>query len=231
MYSRITKHDSTFSNDNTIHEETFSTINKPNPLQHQNPPLQYTNKQTLSLLHTAHKSYPFMIHPFSRTNLVSKAFSFPKNIPLTLEPFNKQQSQDPLLRKIYSWLTHNEKPVFLTPLIIGTPFLHANYKRFSQHFIDDSTNRISLYTKITFNSETHPNPLPNTMHNIIRICHPFRMFKTVFNKLHEYSHTDINVTYYTLSPNTLLYFILKNGYQTMNSFHKMVPYFTFKETT
>ena len=68
----------------------------------------------------------------------------------------QQQSQDPVLRTVYSWFTPNEKPEYLTPLITGTPLIHAYYKRFSQFFYDNSTNLISLYTKHTLSSDTHP---------------------------------------------------------------------------
>ena len=85
-------------------------------------------------------------------------------------------------------ITHHEKPQFVTPLITGTPFLHVYYKRFSQLFIDESTNLISLY--ITNPTVTNQSSTPNFVHDTMRICLPFRMFKTVFNKLHEHSHTD-----------------------------------------
>ena len=76
------------------------------------------------------------------------------------------------------------------------------YKRCSQLVIDDSTILISLYTKTKLSSETHPSthtPLPNTIHSTIRICLPFRMFQTVFNKLHEHSHIGIKITYHIFS--------------------------------
>ena len=64
---------------------------------------------------------------------------------LDLKTFQVQQSQDPVLRTVYSWMSRNEKPEFLTPPIIGNIFLHAYYKRFKQLFIDTTTNLISLY--------------------------------------------------------------------------------------
>ena len=87
---------------------------------------------------------------------------------------------------VYSWIVKNEKPATLTPLITGTPFLHAYYKRFSQLFIDDSTNLFSLYTKHP--TTQNQSSTPDFVRATIRICLPFRQFKTVFNKLHEHSH-------------------------------------------
>ena len=42
---------------------------------------------------------------------------------------------------------------------------------------------------------TDKSSISNLIHPTIRICLPFRLFKTVFNKLHEHSHTGIKITY------------------------------------
>ena len=116
---------------------------------------------------------------------------------LDIKTLQQQRYQDSVLRIVYSWIINNEKPESLTPLITGTPFLHAYYKRFSQLFIDDSTNLISL--NITSPTVLNQPSTPNFAHATIRIYLPFRMFKTVFNKLHEHSHTGIKITYNTFS--------------------------------
>ena len=126
-----------------------------------------------------------------------KGVFLPDDYSLDIKPLQQQQSQDPVLRTVYSWIINNEKLESLTPLITGTPFLHAYYKRFSQLLIDDSTNLISLY--ITNPIGTNKSSTPNLVHPTIRICLPFRMFKIVFNKLHEHSHTGIKITYNTFS--------------------------------
>ena len=100
---------------------------------------------------------------------------------------------------MYSWISRNEKPEFLTPLMTDNLFLHAYYKQFSKLFIDDTTNLISLYTTNPLLPETYPISLPKLIHNSFRICLPFRMFQTVFNKLHEHSHTGIKIPYNTFS--------------------------------
>ena len=126
-----------------------------------------------------------------------QGFFLPDDYSLDIKTLQQQQSQDPVLRTVYSWIIHNDKPDSLTPLITGTLFLHAYYRRFSQLFIDDSTNLISLYT--THPISTNNTSISNLIHPTIRICLPFRMFKTVFNKLHEHSHTGIKITYNTFS--------------------------------
>ena len=92
-------------------------------------------------------------------------------------------------------LLNNEKPEFVTPLITGTPFLHVYYNRFSQLFIDESTNLISLY--ITNPTVINQSSTPNFVQDTIRICLPF-LFKTVFNKLYEHSHTGMKITFNTI---------------------------------
>ena len=95
---------------------------------------------------------------------------------------------------------------FLTPLTAGTTFLHAYYKRFSQLLIEESANLFSLYKTKTNSPARTLTSSPNIMRDTIRNCLPFRMFKTVFNKLHEHSHTGIKITYIFT-----IFHILKSG--------------------
>ena len=150
-----------------------------------------------------------MIHHFLSTKTIFKVSSFPNDYSLDIKTLQQQQSQDPVLRTVYSWLLNNEKPEFITPLITGTPFLHVYYKRFSQLFIDESTNLISLY--ITNPTVDNQSSIPNFVQDTIRICLPFRLFKTVFNKLHEHSHTGMKITYNTFKQYYYIPF-LKNGF-------------------
>ena len=126
-----------------------------------------------------------------------QSFFLPDDYSLDIKTLQQQHSQDPVLITVYSWILNNKKPESLTPLITCTPFLHAYYKRFSQLFIDDSPNLISLY--ITSPTVINQPSTPDFVHTTIRICLPFRMFKTVFNKLHEHSRTGIKITYNTFS--------------------------------
>ena len=137
-----------------------------------------------------------MILPFVKYKNYFQGFFLPDDYSLDIKTLQQQQSQDPILKSVYSWINNNEKPDSLTPLIIGTPFLHAYYNRFSL-FIDDSTNLISLY--ITSPTVINQPSTPDFVHTTNRICLPFRMFKTVFNKLHEHSLSGIKSTLNTFS--------------------------------
>ena len=81
-------------------------------------------KQTLHLSHIVHKLYLSMILPFLKTKTTFKASSA-DDYSLGIKTLQQQQSQDPVLRTVYSWINNNEKHESLTPLIPGTPFLHA----------------------------------------------------------------------------------------------------------
>ena len=148
-----------------------------------------------------------MTHHFSSKKNYFQGFFLPDDFSLDITTLQQQQSQDPVLRTVYSWIIKNEKPETLTPLITGTPFLHAYYKRLSKLFIDDSTNYISLYNE-------HPTTLnqsftPDFVRATIRKCLPFRLFKTVFNKLHEHSHTGIKITENTFAQYYYIPFVEK----------------------
>ena len=198
IYTRIPKSDSSFLHDTTLQTENYSTLNKLT---------QNTSQKSVSAIRVQ-PNLPSLTHypqiiPFYDTSFLYKyknyfqGFFLPDDYSLDIPTLQPQQSQDPVLRTVYSWIIKNEKPETLTPLITGTSFLYAYYKRFSELFIDDSTNLISLYNK-------HPTILnqsftPDFVRATIRICLPFRLFKTVFNKLHEHSHTGIKITYNTFA--------------------------------
>ena len=142
---------------------------------------------------------PFYDPSFFKYKMYFQGFFLPDDYSLDLKTLQTQQSQDPVIQTVRSWITHNERPEFLTPLITGNLFLHAYYKRFKQIFIDTTTNLVHLHITNPLPPETHPISIPNLLHSTIRICLPFRMFQTVFNKLLDHSHTSIKTTYNTFS--------------------------------
>ena len=197
IYTRIPKSDSSFLHDTTLQTENYSTLNKSTPKTSQKSVSAIKVQINLpSLTHCPH-TIPFFDTSFFKYKNYFQGFFLPDDYSLDITTLQQQQSQDPVLRTVYSWIVKNEKPETLTPLITGTHFLHACYKRLSQLFGDDSTKLISLYNK-------HPNTLNQSstldfVRATIRIFLPFRLFKTVFNKLHEHSHTGIKITYNTFS--------------------------------
>ena len=198
IYTRIPKSDSSFLQDTTLQTKNYSTLKQLTPNTAQKSVSAINVQPNLpSLTHFPQKIYRSMIHHFLSKRNYFQGFFLPVDYSLDITTLQQQQSQDPVLRTVYSWIIKNEKPETLTPLITGTPFLHAYYKRFAQLLIDDSTNLIRLYTKhpATLNQSATPDFIRAT----IRICLPFRLFKTVFNKLHEHSHTGIKILYTTFT--------------------------------
>ena len=195
IYTRIPKSNSSFLQDTTLQTENYSTLKQPTHNTSQKSVSAINVQPNLPSLTHCQQIIPFYDTSFFKYKNYFQGFFLPDDYSLDIKTLQQQQSQDPVLRTVYSWLLNNEKPEFVTPLIIGTPFLHVYYKRFSQLFIDESTNLISLYiTNPTVNNQSST---PNFVQDTIRICLPFRLFKTVFNKLHEHSHTGMKITYNT----------------------------------
>ena len=140
---------------------------------------------------------PFYDTSFFKYKYYFQGFFLSDDYSLNITTLQQQQSQDPVLRTVYSWIIHNNKLESVTPLITGTPFLHAKYKRFSQLFIDDSSNLTGH--EITSPTGTNKSSTPDFVHATFRKCLPFRLFKIVFNKLHEHSQTGIKITINTFS--------------------------------
>ena len=201
IYARIPKQDTSFTSDDTSLDktETYSNIKTPmSTTPHESATALNVQTHSRPTTHCS-QIIPFYDTSSFKDEIYFQGFFLPDDYSLDLKTLQQQQSQDPVLQTVYSWSTRNEKPEFLTPLITGTPFLHAYYKRFSQLFIEDSANLISLYTTHTNSTTTNHTSSPNIVRDTIRICLPFRMFRTVFNKLHEHSHTGMKITYNTFS--------------------------------
>ena len=72
-----------------------------------------------------------MSNNFLNTKIIS-CFFLPDDYSLDTLTLKQQQTQDPVLKTMYSRITQNTKPDSLTPQIIGTPFLRGYSKICSQ---------------------------------------------------------------------------------------------------
>ena len=171
IYTRIPKSGSSFLHDTTLQTENYSTLNQlTHNTSQKSVPAINVQPNLPSLTHCP-QIIPFYDTSSFKYKNYFQGFFLPDDYSLDITTLQQQQSQDPVLRTVYSWIIKNEKPETLTPLITGTPFLHAYYKTFSELFIDDSTNLISLYI-------IHPTTLnqsftPDFVRATIRICLPF----------------------------------------------------------
>ena len=130
IYTRIPKYDSSFSLDTTLQHENYSTLKKSTS----NTPQESTsaiNVQTNSpsLTHCS-QVIPFYDTSFFNYKNCFQEFFLPDDYSLDMKTFQQQQSQDPVLRTVLSWIIHNDKPETLTPLITGTLFYMHITKNF-----------------------------------------------------------------------------------------------------
>ena len=146
---------------------------------------------------------PFYDTSFFKYKNYFQGVFLPDDYSLDLKTLQHQKSQDPVLRIVYSWLINNEKPEFLTPPISGTPFSIPITKDSLNSFVKNPLILL-VFTRKTL--------LP--LHRLIFLpilylsnMPSFRMFRSVFNKLHEHSHTGIKIT-----SNTTTIHILTNGF-------------------
>ena len=136
IYTRIPKANSSFSPDEALHEqETFSTIIKPKPTIKTKFSSEITSgidiqTNSTSMTHSS-QLVPFYDPSFFEYKMYFQGFFLPDDYSLDLKTLQVQQSQDPVLRTVHSWISRNEKPEFLTPFNTGNLFLHAYYKRFT----------------------------------------------------------------------------------------------------
>ena len=120
-----------------------------------------------------------------------QGFLLPDDYSSELHPPKQQHSQDPVLKTVYCWLSHNTtKPIFLTPQITGT---------FSQLFIDDTPILSAFIRKKQDISATPLDLNTNIPQSTLNIHLPFRLYKTTLSKLHDHCHTCLKITYNNFS--------------------------------
>ena len=180
-----------------LHVLSSSTITKQEPSSLSTSVIDTTEPNKLST-HTS-QTIPSYGPSFFKYKNYFQGFFLPDDFSLDLRTLQLQQTQDPVLKTVYHWIRHNAKPEYPTTLIHGSHFLHAYYKIFSQLFIDDGTNFRSLYIKNKSFSDTQSNTNPPLVYSNVRICLPFRLFSTAFNKLHAHCHTGTKITCNTFS--------------------------------
>ena len=132
-YTRIPKPDSSFLHDTTLQTENYSTLNKSISNTPQKVVTAINVQTNLPSLTDCPQIILFYDTSFFKYKNYFQGFFLPDDYSLDITTLQQQQSQETVLRTVYSWIVKHEKPKTLTPLITDTPFLHAYYKRFS-HF-------------------------------------------------------------------------------------------------
>ena len=87
-----------------------------------------------------------------------------------------------MLQKVYQWLQSNERPSQIDPTIASNSFISVYNKLFHQLYINHETKIIHIYYPNIHDSNSNQND---------KICLPFKLFHTVFIKLHANGHSGI----------------------------------------
>ena len=129
IYTRIPKSDSSFLHETTLQTEKDSTLKQLTPNTTQNSVSAINVQPNLPSLTHSPQTIPFYDTSFFKYKNYFPGFFLPDDYSLDITTLQQQQSQDPVLRTVYSRIINNEKPETLTPLITGTPLylLITNY--------------------------------------------------------------------------------------------------------
>ena len=141
IYTRIPKSNSSFLQDTTLQTENYSTLKQPTHNTPQKLVSAINVQPNLPSLTHCQQIIPFYDTSFFKYKNYFQGFFLPDDYSLDIKTLQQQQSQDPVLRTVYSWLLNNEKPEFVTPLITGTPFLPC---RMSTMYITKDFHNFSL---------------------------------------------------------------------------------------
>ena len=96
-----------------------------------------------------------------------------------------QQKQDPVLQKVFHWLTTNDKPVQIDPITASNSFLLGYYKLFNQLYINHKTKIFHI---------DYPNLHDSNPNQRDKICLLFKLFHAAFNTLHAHGHSGIKIS-------------------------------------
>ena len=141
---------------------------------------QYPNKSDY-----CNQQVPFFDPSFFKYKNYFHYFFLPENTQITIETIKSQQKQDPVLQKVFHWLTTNDKPVQMDPIIASNSFLLVYYKLFNQLYINHETKIIHI---------DYPNLHDSNPNQRDKICLPFTLFHAAFNKLHAHGHSGTKIS-------------------------------------
>ena len=153
---------------------------------------QITNtlkEQTLATQYPSKSDYcnqqvPFFDLSFFKYKRYFHYFFLPGDTQIRIETIKSQQKQDPVLRKVYHWLTTNERPLQIDPTIASNSFLSVYYKLFNELYINHCTKIIHI---------DYPNLHDSIPNQKDKICLPFKLFHAALNELHAHGHSGIKI--------------------------------------
>ena len=158
-------------------------------MKNQNP--IFLKKQTLAIQDPTKSDYcnqqvPFFDPSFFQIQKILSLFLLTRrysNNNWNYKISNKKQ--DPVLQKVYHWLKIIERPLQIDPTIASNSFLSVYYKLFNQLYINHDTKIIHI---------DYPNIHDSNPNQKDKICLPFKLFLTAFNKFHAHGHSGIKIS-------------------------------------
>ena len=109
IYTRIPKCDPSFSTETTLQENYSALQQLPSPTPQESASAKNVQTNSPSLTHWSH-IVPFYDTSFFKYKNYFQGFFLPDDYSLDIKTLQQQQSQDPVLRTVYSWIIHNDKP-------------------------------------------------------------------------------------------------------------------------
>ena len=184
-YKRPTKNQTkSLLQQSTILNNTDILSDDDEPTQPQDVKNQKSNilkEQTLAIQYPTKSDYynqqvPFFDPSFFKYKKHFHYFFLPENTQITIETIISQQKQDPVLQKVFHWLTTKDKPLRIDPIIASNSFLLVYYKLFNQLYINHETKIIPI---------DYPNLHDSNLSQRDKTCLPFKLFHAACNKLQE----------------------------------------------
>ena len=189
-YKRPTKNQTkSLLQQSTILKDNDILSDDDEPTQPQNVKNQNSNimkEKTLAVQYPTKSDYcnqqvPFFDPSFFKYKRYFLYFFLPENTQVTFETIkSQQQKQDPVLQKVFHWLTTNDNPLQIDPIIASNSFLLVYYKLFNQLYNNHETKIIHI---------DYPNLHDSNPSQRDKICLPFELFHAALNKLHAHGHS------------------------------------------
>ena len=161
------------------------------PIQSQNMKNQNSNMlkdQFLALQYPTKTDYciqqvPLFDPSFFKYKTIQKYFHYfflPEDTQTTIETIKSQQKQDPVLQKVYHWLTNNKRPLQIDPTIASNSFLSVYYKLFNRLYINHDTKIFHIdYPNIHDSNPNQKDKICYHLHSLMQLSKNFMHMDTL----------------------------------------------------
>ena len=111
----------------------------------------------------------------------------------------KYQKRGPVLKTVYKWIFENLPPVVKTPVIIASLLLE-NYRIFPNLYIDENAKVTFTEAQLLKKKDKLPQYADDNLSSQnSRLCLTLTLFFSVFDAVHEHSHSGSQFAQYILN--------------------------------